>query len=108
MRSQRTKGITIKVTDDEYATLARLAKGQTVTAWVRDVVLATATPRPIDHVLLTEFLALRTILLNLHAALAAGEAPTFDAVQRLIERADREKIRKAQERLAQTAPWREP
>ncbi len=24
------------------------------------------TPRPIDHVLLAEFLALRTILLNLH------------------------------------------
>ncbi len=34
MASRRTKGITIKVTDDEYATLARLAKGQTVTAWV--------------------------------------------------------------------------
>jgi hypothetical protein len=108
MGSRRTKGITIKVTDDEYVTLARLAKGQTVTAWVRDVVLATATPRPIDHVLLTEFLALRTILLNLHAALAAGEAPTFDTVQRLIERADGDKFRKAQERLAQTAPWREP
>jgi predicted permease len=66
----RTNAVTIKVTDDEYATLARLAKGQTVTAWVHEVVLTTATPRPIDYVLLTEFLALRTILLNLHAALA--------------------------------------
>ena len=64
------------------------------------MVLATATPRPADHVLLAEFLALRTILLNLHFAVAAGETPTADAVQRLIERADRDKIRKAQERLA--------
>jgi hypothetical protein len=108
MSSRRTKGITIKVTDDEYAALMRVAKGQTVTAWVHDVVLATATPRPIDYVLLTEFLALRTILLNLHAALAAGETPTPDAVQRLIERADREKIRKANERLASASSWREP
>jgi hypothetical protein len=107
MPSRRTKGITIKVTDDEYATLTRVAKGQTVTAWVHEVVLATATPRPIDHVLLAEFLALRTILLNLHAALAAGELPTADAVQRLIERADRDKIRKAQERLASASPRRE-
>jgi hypothetical protein len=100
MASRRTKGITIKVTNDEYATLARLANGQSVTAWVHDVALTTATPRPIDHVLLSEFLALRKILLNLHAALAAGETPTADAVQRLIERADRDKTRKAQERLA--------
>ncbi len=108
MLSRRTKGITIKVTDDEYATLARLAQGQTVTAWVHEVVLATATPRPIDHVLLAEFLALRTMLLNLHASLAAGETPTADAVQRLIERADRDKVRRAQERLASAIPRREP
>ena len=100
MPSARTKGITIKVTEDEYDTLTRLALGQTVTAWVHDVVLATATPRPLDYVLLAEFLAMRTILLNLHAALAAGETPTADAVHRLIERADRDKMRKAQERLA--------
>ena len=108
MPSRRTKGITIKVTDDEYATLTRLAKGQTVTAWVHEVVLATATPRPIDHVLLAEFLAVRTILLNLHAALAAGETPTVDAVERLIERADRDKLRKAKERLAVASERRAP
>ncbi len=99
MPSRRTKGITIKVTDDEYATLSRLAKGQTVTAWVHEVALATATPRPVDHVLLAEFLALRTIVLNLHVAAATGETPTADAVKRLIERADETKLRKATERL---------
>ena len=32
MAGQRTKGITIKGDNDEYATLARLANGQSVTA----------------------------------------------------------------------------
>jgi hypothetical protein len=108
MMRQRTKGITIKVTEAEYASLARLAAGQTVTAWVHELVLATVTPRPIDHVLVAEFLALRTILLNLHAALAAGDAPTADSVHRLIERADRDRFRKAQDRLAQTFPRSAP
>ena len=49
---------------------------------------------------LAEVVALRTILLNLHFALATGDTPTADAMQRLIERADQDKIRKAQERLA--------
>jgi len=98
--SQRTKGITIKVTEDEYATLARVAAVQAVSAWVHDVVLATVAPRPIDQVLVAEFHALRTILLNLHAALANGEVPTASSVQQLTERADRDKVRKAHECLA--------
>jgi hypothetical protein len=100
MPSRRTKGITIKVTDDEYDALARLADGQTVTAWVHDVVLATVTPRPVDQLLLAELLALRTILLNLQFAVASGDPPTTDAMKRLIERADDEKHRRALERLA--------
>jgi Putative stress-induced transcription regulator len=100
MLSQRTKGITIKVTDDEYTTFTRLAGGQTVSAWVHEVVLATTTPRPADHVLLAEFLAVRTILLNLHFAAVTGDPPTAEAMKRLIERADADKLRKAQERFA--------
>jgi hypothetical protein len=105
MLSRRTKGITIKVTNDEYAVLAGLADGQTVTAWVHDVVLATATPHPGDQILLAELLALRTILLNLHFAIASGEPPTLEAMKRLIERADDEKQRRALERLT-ASPWR--
>jgi hypothetical protein len=105
MPSRRTKGITIKVTDNEYAALARLADGHTVSAWVHDLVLATATPRPADHVLLAELLALRTILLNLQFAVASGDPPTTDDMKRLIERADEEKSRRALERL-NAPPWR--
>ena len=104
MPSRRPKGITIKVTDNEYAALTGLAAGRAVTAWVHGLVLAAATPRPVDEVLLAEFLAVRTILLNLHAALAAGELPTTERVQRLIERADRDKSRRAKERLSSTLP----
>ena len=105
MPSRRTKGITIRVTDDQYAGLVRLADGQTVTAWVHDVVLAAATPDPGDQIILAELLALRTILLNLHFAVANGEPPTVDAMKRLIDRADDEKHRRAFDRLT-AAPRR--
>jgi len=96
---RRAKSVGTKVTEQEYATLARLAEGQTLSEWVREVLLATATPRPDQHALMAELLALRTILLNLFFAVATGETPTPDAMKRLIERADEEKIRKAAERL---------
>lgn len=108
MPIRRTKGISIKVTDDEYATLTRLAAGQTVSAWVHDVVLATATPRPVDVVLLAEFLAMRAIVLTLHFAVAAGETVTDEAMQRLIDRADQDKRLKAQERLVGPSARRHP
>src|SRR5260370_7501582 len=94
---RRTKSISTKVTDDEYARFERLAVGQTLSEWVRDVLLATATARPADQVLLAEFLALRTIVLNLHFAAATGETPTADALKRLIQRPPQDKIRQATE-----------
>ena len=108
MPIRRTKGISIKVTDDEYATLTRLAAGRTVSAWVHDVVLATATPRPIDAVLLAEFLALRAIVLTLHFAVAAGETLTAEAMQRLIDHVDQDKRLKAHEHLAPPSGRRHP
>jgi len=68
-------------------------------------VSAEVTPE-LEHIFLAELLALRTIVLNLHFALASGEALTPDTVERLIERADHDKIRKAQERLASVSQRR--
>jgi hypothetical protein len=105
MADHLTKNISTKVTAREYDRLVRLANGQTLSAWVRGVLFATTIPSPIDQVLLAEMLALRTILLNLHFAVASGEPPTLEAMKRLIERADDEKYRRAFEQL--TAPaWR--
>ena len=104
----RTKCISTKVTHDEYATLERVAAGRTLSAWTRDVLLTTARSDSPDQVLLAELLAMRAILLTLHFAVAAGETLTADAMQRLIDRADHDKILKAQERLASPSARRRP
>jgi hypothetical protein len=100
----RTRSVSTKVTDDEYATLEKAASGATVSEWVRGVLLAAAGTRPSSDVMLMgELLALRTIVLNLHYALAAGETVTFESMQRLIARADGDKRRNAEARLAARA-----
>ena len=100
MATARTKCISTKVTADEYALFARSAREQTVSGWARDVLVATASSPSFEQIVLAEVVALRTIILNLHFALAAGEMLTTDTMQRLIERADQDKVHKASERLA--------
>jgi hypothetical protein len=95
------------VTDTEHAAFARAARGQTLSAWARAVLLAAAAAPPAEQVIVAELLAMRTILLNLLFAVATGERLTTDAMRRLIDRADQEKTRKAQERLALAAQRRE-
>jgi hypothetical protein len=51
--------------------------------------------------LMAEVVALRTILLNLLFKQSNGERLTAEEMQRLIERADSDKLRKARERLLQ-------
>src|SRR5471030_402330 len=98
MSALLTKCLSTKVTDEDYARFEALAGEQRVSAWARDVLLHAAGSQPIELILLAELLALRTIVLNLHFALVRGETPTVEAMQRLIDRADREKFGKAQER----------
>lgn len=100
MPTRRTKSVGTKVTDGEYAMLESLAGERPMSEWVRQVLLSVVTRHPVEEVLVAELLALRTILLNLHFALANGQTPAVDAMQRLIERADQEKMRKAKERFS--------
>lgn len=100
MPARRSRSVGTKVTDAEYAAIATAAGEQRISEWVRHAVLAAATCEPADHVILAELIAMRAILLTLHFTEAAGEALTTEAMQRLIERADQDKLRKAQERLA--------
>jgi hypothetical protein len=53
--------------------------------------------------LLAEFVALREILLNVLFRQANGKTLTAPDMQGLIDRADSDKLKKAQERLAQAA-----
>jgi hypothetical protein len=77
----------------------------TLSEWVRDVLLASspgAGAEAADQVLLAELLALRTILINLLFSVSKGEPVTPEQMQALIERADKDKMRRALERLGES------
>lgn len=100
MATRRTKSISTKVTEAEYNDITRRAEPLTVSEWARGILLGTAQPDPLHFLLLAELLALRTIVLNLNFALAASGPPTTEAMHSLLDRADAEKLRKAEERIA--------
>jgi hypothetical protein len=102
MRVKRTKGLSTKLTDVEYAALEALAGSQPIGAWAREQLLAVSARRPIEETVIAEILALRTIVLNLQFANLRGEPLTAEDVQKLIDRADHDKLRKARARLAST------
>jgi len=104
----RNRTVGCKMSDAEYEQLVAVAEseGLTLGEWCRDVLLERANGRkakPVEETLLAEVIALRTILLNALYKLAQGERLTPDEMQRLINHADQDKFRKAQERLAAAA-----
>src|SRR5882762_4820944 len=103
MPSLRTKSISTKVTDEEYAQFEVLAGEQTISEWARDVLLKVAKPNAGEQTVLAEVLALRTVLLNIHFAISRGQRLTAEEMQQLIERADQNKLSKARQRLAEAA-----
>jgi hypothetical protein len=103
MPSLRTKSISTKVTDEEYAQFEALAGEQTISEWARDVLLKATKPNAREQTVLAELLALRTILLNMQFAVSQGQTLTAEEMQQLIERADQNKLNKARQRLAEAA-----
>ena len=103
MPSLRTKSISTKVTDEEYALFESLAGEQTISEWARDVLLKATKPNAGEQTVLAEVLALRTILLNIHFAVSQGQTLTAEEMKQLIERADQNKLSKARQRLAEIA-----
>jgi predicted secreted protein len=101
----RTKCISTRVTDEEYARLEALAGETSLSACVRAAVVKAATP-PAESILLAEILALRVILLNLDYATNQGERYTRETMRALIDRADQEKHQHALECLAPARPAR--
>src|SRR5260370_12877611 len=94
MPSLRTKSSSTKVTDEEYSQFEALAGEQTISEWVRDVLLKATKPNAGEQTVLAEVLALRTILLNVHFAVFQGQMLTDEKMQQLIERADHNKLSK--------------
>ena len=99
MPTLRTKCLSAKVTDEEYAKFEAAAGERRVSTWARDALIRAAGAQPAESIVLAELFALRTIVVNLHFAVASGDSPTVEAMHRLIERADREKLGRAQECL---------
>jgi hypothetical protein len=110
----RTKTLGTKVSEEEFAQLEAAAseRGLTLSEWCRETLLASVNGQEGQSVdsggtdqqaLMAELIALRAILLNVLFKLANGERPTAEEMQRLIDRADSDKLRKARERLSQAA-----
>jgi hypothetical protein len=107
----RTKSIGFKVSEEEYARLEKAARagGCTLGEWCRHVVLEDAGGQEIKppvtgaeaQALMAEVVAVRTILFNVLFKLANGQTLTAEEMQRLIDRADSDKLKKARDRLAQ-------
>jgi hypothetical protein len=104
MASRRTKSISTKVTEEEYDAIVRRADPQTVSAWARGILLGAVRPDPLQFLLLAEFLALRTIVLNLNFGLAKDGPPSIEAMHSLIDRADHDKFNRAAERIDKPVP----
>lgn len=107
-KSLRVRSVGTKLTESEYERLEALAQreGLSLSEWLRRLLLEQAEsgggrPGAAEEILLGEVLALRTILLNVLYKLAQGEKLTPEEMQSLIERADRDKGRKARTKLEQ-------
>ena len=108
MPRPRSKSISTKVTEEEYAHFEALAGDQTISEWTRDALLKAAKPSPAEQTIVAELLALRTILINILFTVANREQLTSTSMDDIIKHADAGKLAKAVERLtrATTEPQR--
>jgi hypothetical protein len=105
------QNLSTKVSQEEFGQLEAAAseRGLTPSEWCRQTQLASVNgqePKACDpggtgHAVMAELVALRAILLNVLFKQSNGERLTAEEMQRLIERADSDKLRKARERLLQ-------
>lgn len=99
MPTPRTKSISTKVTEEEYAQFEAIAGDQTISEWTRNALLKAAKPSPAEQTIVAELLALRTILMNILFTIANREPLTSTAMDDIIKRADAGKLAKAMDRL---------
>ena len=98
--ARRVRCVSTKLTEADYATCLQRAGSRSLGEWAREVLVEATMQRPIEELLLAEVLALRTIVINLQFAVATQGAPTPEQMQGLVERADRDKVQRAIDRLA--------
>jgi hypothetical protein len=106
MAARRTKSISAKVTEAEYARLVAQAGDRRVSEWLRTTALAAASPSPSERIAFLTFaeqMGVRAVVLNLCHLLRQGQPVTREVLQHLIDQADGTKVRAAQERIAAAA-----
>jgi len=112
MPELRTRSAGAKVTEKEYAEIEKLAEalGLNVGEWCRQVILAAMNKgeTPSVEMLLGEIMALRMIFLNLMAYTVQGRQLTTEKMQELIDRSDRERFGRVDERLKEQAARKKP
>ena len=96
----RDRSLGTKLTEVEYAQVEAVAlrAGVGLSEWCRRVVLNAAQSEEGEHaigVLLAELLALRAVLLNMMFRITNGGELTKEEMRELIERADRDKHKRA-------------
>lgn len=102
----RTKSVGFRVRETDFARLQALADstGKPLGEWCRETLLERAgcrKPTPGEQTMVSEVLALRSILLNVLFSIAKGKVMTEEEMTELIERADAEKLTRARRRLEQ-------
>jgi hypothetical protein len=111
--------------EEEFAQLEAAAseRGLTLSEWCRETLLASVNGQGQKSAelssaiasasgtgqaaLMAELVALRAILLNVLFKQANGQTITAEEMQRLIDRADSDKLKKARERLEQASDSKE-
>ena len=101
----RTRTVSTKLTEEEFAAIESLAaeRGVNLSEWVREALLDRLKPDevPGNETMLAEVMALRTIVINLAGAQARGQTMSQEKIQDLIDHADRERFRRAEERMSE-------
>ena len=100
MKPLRSRSLGTKLSEVEYARVeaAALKAGVGLSEWCRRAVLDFAEregSQPAEKVILAELLSLRSVLLSVMFQMSKGQALGEEEMRRLIERADREKHKKA-------------
>ena len=101
----RTRSLGTKLTEVEYSSVeaAALRAGIGLSEWCRRVVLESTereTSESYDSVVLAELLSLRAVLLNVMFRLSRGAPISEHEMRQLIERADRDKHKRASAALS--------
>jgi hypothetical protein len=96
----RGRSLGTKLSEVEYARVeaAALKAGVGLSEWCRRAVIEFAErdgSQPAEKVVLAELLSLRSVLLTVVFQMGKGQAVSEEEMRRLIERADREKHKKA-------------